>query len=257
MDCTDQVNDQKPTVLSIFLRRVSQDDQHARVKIQEDGPWRQTQDDLQEQDQSTEERQLYIRQNQHIGLEKVQLNNPMYGFRISRACAPRSTWVYPRNPTKNPYFAFLHAGQSGHVLSLDFTALNCSLMQVALGFDFDFNPICLLRESDAGQEQPDFVQDHPDQWSYLSKDRASRDEIIEADRVYRRHDRNGIWNLEGPRLRGLNACLYRELADTHGPFLTLTRDISIPRSHRVFKIENLDVPFGAPLGWLMQGSSGG
>ena len=259
VDCTNRVGNQKPAALGIFLRRLSQDDQYARINIQQDGLWYETPSNLQVQDRPTEERQLYVRQKQHVGRERACLNSPMYGFRISRECAPRSTWIYTRNPTNDPFSALLRAGQSGHVLVLDFAALNCNLTQVALGFDFDFNPICLLRESDAGEEQPDFVQDPPDQWSYLYTDVANREEIIEGAKVYRRNAQRGIWNLAGHRLRGLDVCLYRELADTHGSFLTLKRNTSIPQSYWEFHIDNLNVAFGAPLGWPemlgMQGSS--
>lgn len=149
----------KTADLGICLRRLLLDDQYARISLEPGGLSHRNRADF----RPTEERQLYIRQDQNVSRNKMCLYHPVYGFRISRECALQSTWIYPRNPTEDPYSAILHAGQSGHVMVLDFAKLNCGLMQVALGFDFDFNPICLLREYEA-HECPDFVQDHPDEW---------------------------------------------------------------------------------------------
>lgn len=243
IDCTDRTTDQEPATLGIFLRRLSQDDQYTRINLRQNGLWRRSWKAPYSQDRPTKYRQLYIRQDLNTDRERACLNNPRYGFKLTRNWLPPSTWIYPQNPSTDLYSAFLQPGQWGGVLVLEFPPENSSLRQAALGFDFDFNPVCLLRDSWAGDEEPDFVQDGSNEWSHLFMDCTNREEIIEGSKVYRRVDHRGIWILAGHRSRGLDVCLYKDLTDMTGSNFKVTRDASMSRPHWELHVDNLNGPF--------------
>jgi hypothetical protein len=243
IDCTDRTTDQEPAAMGIFLRRLAQDDQYTRINIHQNGLWRRSWKAPQSQDRPTKDRRLYIRQNLSTDRERAYLNKTRYGFRLTRGWLPPSTQIYARNPSRDLHTAILHPGQWGAVLVLEFSPESGSLRQAALGFDFDFNPVCLLRDSWAGDEEPDFVQDAPNEWSHLFMDSMDREEVFEGSKVYRRADHRGIWILAGHRSRGLDVCLYEELLDMTGSIVTLKRDTSKTRPLWEFHIDNLNGPF--------------
>lgn len=74
----------------------------------------------------------------------------------------------------------------------------------------------------------------------------SRQEVVEADKVYRRADHRGLWILAGHRLSGLDVCLYENLLDMTGAIITLKRNASKTRPYWDFRIDKLHGPFGRP-----------
>jgi hypothetical protein len=243
IDCTDRSTAQKPVALGIFLRRLSQDDQYTRIKLSQNGLWRRSWKEPQGQDRPTQDRLLYIRQNLSTDRERAYLNKPRYGFSLTRGWLPSFTQIHARNPSKDLHSAILHPGQWGAVLILEFSPERGGLRQAALGFDFDFNPVCLLRDSWAGDEEPNFVRNAPNEWSHLFMDSLDREEVFEGSKVYRRADHRGIWILAGHRSRGLDVCLYEGLLDLTGSIFTLQRDTSKTRPHWELYIDNLNGPF--------------
>ncbi|ERF70325.1 hypothetical protein EPUS_09369 [Endocarpon pusillum Z07020] len=243
IDCTDRIMDQEPAAMGIFIRRLSQEDQYTRINIHQDGLWRYSRKASQSQDGPAEERLLYIRQNLSTDIERPYLNKNRYGFRLTRGWLPPSTRMHARNPSRDRHSAILHPGQWGAVLVLEFSLTSSSLRHAALGFDFDLYPVCLLRDSFAGDEEPDFVRHAPNEWSHLFMHSMDREEIFEGSKVYRRANHRGIWILAGHRSRGLDACLYAGLLDMTGSILTLKRDTSKVRPHWELHIDNLDGPF--------------
>ena len=106
---------------------------------------------------------------------------------------------------------------------INVSAARKGLKRIALGFDFDFNPVCLLEDSFrndiAGQLRFDACLD----WSDLSSDGFRWCKVHEGSRVYRRKDHDGIWALKGHRLHGLDVILLASLNGNGGPILTLER----------------------------------
>ncbi|KIW36636.1 uncharacterized protein PV06_11148 [Exophiala oligosperma] len=243
IDSTDQLMDQRPAAMGIFLRRLSQDDQYIRVNINQNGLWRGSRTAHKSQNRPTEERRLYIRQSVSNEREQEHLNKKSYGFSLTPRRLPISTVLYPRNPSGEPYSAILHPGQWGPVLVLEFQPESGSLRQAALGFDFDFNPVCLLRDFWASDEDPDFVRDPSGEWSHLFMDPLGREEIFEGSKIYRRADHHGIWILAGHRLWGLDVCSTEGLLDINGLGVTLKRDVSRTRPHWDFCMDNFNGSF--------------
>ena len=243
MDCTDQIVDQDPAAMGIFLRRLSHDDQYTRVNFQQNGLWRRSWKAPQNHDRPTEYRRLCIRQNVSTKGERAHLNQNSYGFKLTSGWLPPSTLIHARNPSRDLHSAILQPGQWGAVLVLEFPPESGSLQQAALGFDFDFNPVCLLRDSWAVNEDPDFVRDSLNEWSRLFMDSMEREEVFEGSRVYRRADHRGIWILAGDRTRGLDVCLNEVLTGMDGSMVTLKRDASKTRPHWEFHVDNFNGPF--------------
>ena len=81
------------------------------------------------------------------------------------------------------------------------------LKHIILGFDFDFNPVCLL--VDASIDDPGFNAEQKDylDWSNFFPDDFNWYKIEEGDQVFRRKDHDGIWALRAHRLHGLNVVL--------------------------------------------------
>lgn len=108
------------------------------------------------------------------------------------------------------------------MLVLDFSSEYGSLQQAALGFGFELNPVCLVKDFWAGCKAPDFVRGAPDDWSYLFMSSESREEVVEVEKVCQRDDR-GLCILAGHRLTGLDVCLHENLLDMTGAITTLKR----------------------------------
>ena len=102
--------DQGPAAMGIFLRRLSQDDQYARVNIHQNGLWRRSRKASQSHNRPIEGRQLYIRQNVSAERERAYLNKNSYGFRLARGWLPPSTLIHARNPSKDLHSVILHLG---------------------------------------------------------------------------------------------------------------------------------------------------
>jgi hypothetical protein len=243
IDCANRIKDQEPATMGIFLRRPSQDDQYTRINIQQNGLWHRSWKAPHNQDRPTEDRQLYVRQKLSTDRERAYLNKSRYGFRLTGGWLPPPNQICARNLSRDLHSAILQPGQWGAVLVLEFSPGSGSLQQAALGFDFDFNPVCLLRDIWAGDEEPNFMQDDPNVWSYLFMDSTFREEIIEGSKVYQRADHRGIWVLAGHRSRGLNVCLYKELLDMDGLVLTLKRDTSKTQPYWELHIKDSDGSF--------------
>jgi hypothetical protein len=102
--------------------------------------------------------------------------------------------------------------------------------------------VCLLRDSWASDEDPDFVHNPLGTWSYLFEDSTTREEVFEVGKIYRRADHRGIWILAGHRTSGLDVCLHKGLLDMNGSIVSLKRDKSEPRPYWELRIDNFDGP---------------
>lgn len=242
IDCTDQPMNQKPVDMGIFLRRLSQDDQYTRVNIYQNGLWRGSRRTSERHDRPIEERRVHVRRDVTTERDRASLSKNSYGFKLARGWLPPTTKIRPRNPSRDQYSAILHPGQWGAVLVLEFPPESGTLQQAALGFDFDFNPICLLRDSCADVGDPDFTGPL-DAWSHLLLELAACEEDFEGSKIYRRPEHHGTRVLVGHRSSGLDVCLGEELSNVDGSIVSLKRDTSNPRPYWEFRIDNFNSPF--------------
>lgn len=116
------------------------------------------------------------------------------------------------------------------------------LRKIALGFDFDFHPVCLLEDSFSDRQHLDADLKFPCDWSSVLADDVEWDQIIEGSRVYRRKTHDGVWAVKGHRLHGLDVLLSESLTSL-GSLVTLKRDEN--RSQLIWEIhiDNLVGPF--------------
>ncbi|KAK5082573.1 hypothetical protein LTS08_008837 [Lithohypha guttulata] len=111
------------------------------------------------------------------------------------------------------------------------------LCKIALGFDFIFNPMCILEDSSLDNESED-VWD----WSSVFADNMEWDEISEGSRVYRKKTHDGRWALKGHRLYGLDVLLSAHFSD-RGSLVTMKRGESKLGLIWEFDIDELIGPF--------------
>jgi len=126
-------------------------------------------------------------------------------------------------------------------MEIDVSAQNEGLRKIALGFDFDFNPICLLEDSFTHKHHLDTESENWHNWSSVLADGFKWDKIIEGSHVHRRKIDEGIWALKGHRLYGL-VVLLSEHYTNNGWGVTLKRDQSRSPSIWEFHVDDLVGP---------------
>ena len=91
---------------------------------------------------------------------------------------------------------------------INVSAATDGLKQFALGFDFDFNPVCILQDSNTeGQLNIRYVDTFD--WTSTAAEDIDWDKMIEG-RVYLRENYNRLWFLRGDRIRGLDVLIPAE-----------------------------------------------
>jgi hypothetical protein len=227
LDCMDKTKPKDRVDIGIFLRRLTEDDQYVRLSLSGKSIW--LGPDPRWQDRPTSNRRVFVNQTFDSGGEKSCLEARQYGFELpSSLLVPSACVLAPHWSLKNRT-AFLRPGGWGLVAVVDISSEHDGLSRIALGFDFDFHPICLLEEPFASGELKDYYN-----WSRVDPDAAEWAKIIEGSRVYRSSDHDGVWALRGHQLRGLHVLLARSFND-RGSLLKLQR--CERRSPLVWKLE--------------------
>jgi len=177
-----------------------------RVNHTRKGLWLDTKSIQLWQDRPTREKQLFVRQALDSNCEKECLKDRVYGFKISDGCLPPSATVSAVHIASDGRVVTLRPGEWGLTVVIDVSAQHEGLRKIALGFDFEFHPVCLLEDSFSDRPHLDAESKFPD-WSDVLADDIEWDQIIEGSRVYRRKTHNGVWAVKGHRLHGLDVLL--------------------------------------------------
>lgn len=242
LDCTKKTTPTSQVKVGIFLRRLTEDDQYIRVNLPRKGLWLGTDWGHFRDERPTRERQLFVRKTFDLTQERYCLKDRVYGFKISDGWLPASASISVAFASSHKRFAILKPGRWGCAMMIDVSAEHKGLRKIALGFDFDFHPVCLLEDSFTEVQRLNGEQMSLDDWSAILSDDFDWDEIHEGSRVYRRNNHTGIWALKGHRLWGLDVLLSESFSD-RGSLLTLKRDENRSRLVWELHIDNLVGPF--------------
>lgn len=151
LDCAAEETDSDMKVrVGIFLRRLREDDQYVRMNYTSKGLWFDTDRNHRIQlwqDRPTRDRRLLVRQISDFHVETASLRSRVYGFKIAAGCSPLSTHVSAMQFSSDHGVATLRPGGWGCVVVINVSAQHEGLRKVALGFDFDFNPVRILEDS--------------------------------------------------------------------------------------------------------------
>lgn len=214
----------------IFLRKLSEDQQYARIKyngrtfMQLDASyWTH-----QMQNQALGERrvrpiqqiEVYVRQTVKVGTSDY--NDRINGFRIA------TPELLKRTSSGNDLFTvsrvahwdaqqrlmLMKAGDPGIAGYLDISPQHRKIKIISLGFDFDFNPVCFVAAADGIGEKPRFLNprgeyrtatggtDFQGIFSRSPFDELGWSEVHEGRAL---EQRKGLWALKGDRITGLTA----------------------------------------------------
>lgn len=235
----------KTTRVGVFLRRLHEDDQYVRMRICRKGLWFDTEGIQYREDRPVKDRQLFVRQNGYLSCDKDCLKDIVYGFKISPTRFPSSSYLERHRISANYRFVTLAPGGWGCVAIIHISAQHQGLRKIALGFDFEFNPVCLLEDSFSRRDSnADVELQNWFDWSHVLADRADWDEIVEGDGVIRRpiETHKGLWKLKGHRQRGLDVHLSKSFTDW-GSLVKLKRNTGQPKLFWEFDIDNIIDPF--------------
>lgn len=236
LDCAEETHGyERPSWVrvGIFLRRLGEDDQFVRMNWKGRGLWFDGDRSHLWRDRPIQDRRLFVRQTLSPQYRKDCLKARVYGFKFS---LPSSLPISAVHRSADGHVATLAPGQWGRVMVIHFPAKCKGVRKIALGFDFEFNPVCLLEDS-FSEETSDFCYD----WYSVLADDMKWDEISEG-RCYRKEIHDGRWALKGRRLDGLDVQLL-ERVGAMGSIVTVKRDETKPRMLWEFRIDNLEDPF--------------
>lgn len=242
LDCAQCTGSKERVRVGLFIRRLAEDDQYARVNFRRKGLWFDNNQQHYTRDRPTQRRRLFVRQFVSSELAEDCLGGCLYGFKLSDSllrCVTTSSTppVSLTRPT-----ATLRYGDWGCAMVADLSPSTHGLRKIALGFDFDFHPVCLLQDSALHKNSTDLTDTNTFDWSCESPDQVDWDEIIEGSHVYRRKNHDGIWALRGHRLHGLDVLLSASFTG-QGSLVTMRRARDGPRQVWELDIDKLTGPF--------------
>lgn len=231
----------QPGVLAIYLRRLSEKDQYARVNV--DGHDLTCADD---EFHSFEERpsvvrQVFVRQDIDNEAENHYLSDRLYGFRIPSAWLIPSITVSGGHYILNERTRLFADGTWGETIDIDVSAQRKGLQLISLGFDFDYNPICLLKDSFAEGVPTEGSVDSPIPWFDHSPDTCEWTPVAEERYIYRPVDHRGAWAIRGDRVLELDVSL--AASPSHNATGVVMERVSTP--HGLVWEVNID-DFGGP-----------
>lgn len=240
LDCVQEPKPNHQVKVGIFLRRLSEPDQYARFNFSRKGLWNPRSEKDHFRKRPTKTRMLFVRQNIDLQREETCLADYWYGFKLSDSLLQSVASSKLYHPSYG-YITVLQPGDWGCAIAIDISPATDGLVKLALGFDFDFNPVCLLQGSTANGELN--IQ-HADifDWSSTAPDDIEWDEIIEGDRAHFRGNHNGLWFLRGDRIRGLDVLVSAGLND-RGSLVTLGQKRHRSKLVWELDIDNLVGPF--------------
>lgn len=212
-------HDGKGFRLGIFLRRCDEDDQYARVDLDGTGGLFLDREGVHSAcckeycPRPKQTRKVFVRNRSSYDQGSAPMGGP--GFLVPSAWLGRA---FNAGSDNTPVKRKIRPEKPLQLMVLDIHGYN-RFTQIALGFDFDFNPICLLAENIDGEASG---SPHAKIWETSSCD-ISHFDPEEQGRVIRRVDHDEIWRLKGHRCRGLDVVLSRVIGG-NGPLLKLHRN---------------------------------
>ena len=247
LDCSKMTESGKERVgVGIFLRRLREDDQYVRVNHTSQGLWFGPDWKIFDTDQiqfwpnrPVRYKQLFVRQLLDFQSEAGCLKPRVYGFKFSNNLLQHHVSAF--HNLFDRCVATLRPGGWGCIVVIDVSAQYEGLRKIALGFDFDFNPVCILEDSFLDSQYSDTNSEHLYDWSGILADDMEWDEIAEGSWVDRKEAHDGRWALKGHRLWGLDVLL-RESSTDKGSLVTLKRDERQPRLIWELDIDSLVGP---------------
>ena len=224
--------------LGMFLRRLGEDDQYARVTNDGGTFWQLKASTWDEgslkalgASRPVEQIEINVRQR-FTGLSLGDQKDRVNGFRIAtpellEASSSGKDRFSISAPIWDPqeYTMSLNAGDYGTVGLLDISKQNREVKVIKLGFDFDYNPVCFIATS-GGLNEKTRVLDRHGKFNFgLDSQEAqwTREELAQHRGIYQRgpfdelawseiyngtasdlKQHSGLWAVKGDRVNGLN-----------------------------------------------------
>ncbi|KAL8684397.1 MAG: hypothetical protein Q9224_006380, partial [Gallowayella concinna] len=243
LDCTDQTlleprKDGDELHLAIFLRRLNDDDQYARVRYEGQTftrkeaahflpkvpPSFSRRNPEHEHEQQPSYIQVSVRQENIDPLDNV-LKPRLNGFRIaSKGCLQRSNSgdplfrLYGCEWRSQESSILSIGGHRGHVADLDLRPHGHAVHYLRLGFDLAYNPVCFLVTADGMKDvrkphlNESWTVDELEQKKSVHDrtpfDRYGWSEMTLGGYVFDLRKHPGLWALKGDRVNGLKTSLY-------------------------------------------------
>ena len=230
--------------LCIFLRRLSEDDQYARVELDGCSVFTDTQRVFDSDHRPIRAQQLYIRKiikPAEVSLCRLEHLN---AFRISEEFLCNKFIVSQHVCNSGQVVSFLSGGW-GHLVTVDCSREYKGLKRFTLGFDFDFNPVCILEDSSADSQSIFPKQNDTTTWFYYFPDDFEWN-VIEEGRSYRPQNHNGVWALRGHRIHGLDVMLMSNPGGTNSVLVRIVLSEHESRCIWDIFIEDLGRIFAGP-----------
>jgi hypothetical protein len=249
--------------MGIFLRRLHEDDQYARIALGEESLIPDTVVTLREaglglalaRDVAVNVRQAKFSPTTQMGL----LGGKVYGFRIARELLEKNAkgenrYTMPRHAgltwnESDRTLTMMPGFKSWNMGTIDISQQGRKIHLIRLAFDFDFNPVCFLAQSSAIGEETRFFnkagqlnvgESSARQWTEKEMDELKsfnarsindiwgwnsiRIDATGVNVASENSHRKGLWQLRGDRVEGLDVVLSG--LDEKGARLTIKRNFT-------------------------------
>jgi len=238
LNCAQVLTSHAQVQVGILLRRLSEHDQYARINLCQGGLWFDTSENSAHAYRPRRMRPLLVRKTVDEGREEECLKKRTYGIQLPVKLLPLST----HSDASKDRFVRLKPGGWGEVTVVDLSREYRDLRHIALGFDFDFNPVCLLENScrmvacssEDGRQCFD--------WFDLLLNDEGWESVHAPGDIYRKQMANGICAVKGHRLTGLDI-IFGESFTNNGLLLSIQRDKSQPQLVWDLDLDSLIGPF--------------
>ena len=139
--------------ISIFLRRLTEDDQYARICVEGDNLYLDETNSYHNEDRRSLQRQVFVRKQ--IGLEEERhcSVDRAYGWEVFYAWLPLTAEIFVAHRLLDEHVAVLPPGTWGQRMAINVSAELKGLRHIILSFDFEFNPVCLLVNAFFGRNE--------------------------------------------------------------------------------------------------------
>lgn len=207
--------------LCIFLKRLTEDDQYARVEFDGCSVFQDTKWVFDNENRPFRIQQLFVRKNIKSDEQSLRHSSHLRLHKALKGHVYQKFVISTRGSLVGQAASFISGGW-GELVTIDCSQEKKGLKRFTMGFDFDFNPICILEDSSKESCGLLEKQTDPPAWSNLFPDNFDWNDIEEG-KSYRPEDHNGVWVLRGHRIHGLDVTLMASLTATDGIWVRVTR----------------------------------
>ncbi|KAK3710241.1 hypothetical protein LTR37_010462 [Vermiconidia calcicola] len=215
------------TLMVIFLRRLREDDQYARVSVRGEDlvdmsitfPIDSTQ--IPRSTRGWTANSINIRQTRVVSLEDELFFDRVYGFHLSKMLLEEDSKGGHRyevstkgrwDPEQRTLTVAPGSRNGGNVGGLDIQKQNRKVKQMRLGFDHDFNPVIFVSAGGNYQNENPMT-------NLLATNTTGWNKIINAENksfASASSARPGLWALKGDRITGLDVYLSLDMIEFGG-----------------------------------------